>query len=70
MIKLTFFPTDADDNSDHLQRALQMNLDSDELSANFGDLGRLDDSMLRLLTEGVTMDQQIADPLTEEHLKS
>ena len=41
---------------------------SQEISANFSDLGKLDDSMMRLLAEG--MDQQIADPLTEEHLKS
>ena len=72
------FP-DADESADAaFQRALAMNFDNpsdvvsclnQEISANFSDLGKLDDSMLRLLTEGVTMDQQIADPMTEEHLK-
>ncbi|CAB4063685.1 CRTC1 [Lepeophtheirus salmonis] len=33
------------------------------------DLGKLDDSMLRLLTESAGSDQAIADPVTEEHLK-
>eukprot|EP00095_Tigriopus_kingsejongensis_P004131 maker-scaffold122_size333723-snap-gene-2.36 protein:Tk04131 transcript:maker-scaffold122_size333723-snap-gene-2.36-mRNA-1 annotation:"apoptotic chromatin condensation inducer in the nucleus isoform x5" len=44
---------------------------SQELSANMADIIR-DDSMLKLLSEGSSMplDQQIADPLTEEHLKS
>ncbi len=40
---------------------------------SFADLGRLDDSMMRLLAAsepGAPMDQQIADPITEEHLKS
>ena len=76
---MTFVVADADDVStdDALQRALAATgggnngsgLPSDISAANFGDLGKLDDSMLRLLTEGA-MDQQIADPITEEHLKS
>jgi len=42
-----------------------------DLSANFSDLGKLDDSMLRLLTDGGGgMDLQIADPLIEEQFKS
>ena len=81
-----FTDADDVSTDDALQRALAMagggggggtdgnggngpGLPSDFSAANFGDLGKLDDSMLRLLTESA-MDQQIADPLTEEHLKS
>lgn len=39
---------------------------SDELRA---DLGKLDDNMIRLLEDNVQMDQNIADAVTEEHLK-
>jgi len=39
---------------------------SEELRA---DLGKLDDNMIRLLEDNVQMDQNIADAVTEEHLK-
>jgi hypothetical protein len=39
---------------------------SDELR---NDLGKLDDNMIRLLEDNVQMDQNIADAVTEEHLK-
>lgn len=62
----------ADDGSDQaIQRMLGMNND---LELNFleGDLkeglGKLDDNMMRLLSDNGTMDQ-LADPATEEHLK-
>jgi hypothetical protein len=43
-----------------------------EMSAANFDLGKLDDGLFKLLTEGCGggMDQQIADSMTEEHLKS
>ena len=46
---------------------------SQEMSAAGFDLNRLDDGMIKLLTDscgGGVVDQQIADPMTEEHLKS
>jgi hypothetical protein len=61
----------ADDGSDQaLQRMLGLSNDFDCFSAeDFRDgLGKLDDNMIRLLSDNGAMDQ-LADPATEEHLK-
>ena len=51
-----------------------LNFDTDilsqELSANVAEIIRLDENMFKLLSDGGSLDHQIADPLTEEHLKS
>jgi len=61
----------ADDGSDQaLQRMLGLSNDFDCFSAeDFREgLGKLDDNMIRLLSDNGAMDQ-LADPATEEHLK-
>jgi len=61
----------ADDGSDQaLQRMLGLSNDFDCFSADdFKEgLGKLDDNMIRLLSDNGAMDQ-LADPATEEHLK-
>jgi len=61
----------ADDGSDQaIQRMLGLSNDFDCFSAeDFKEgLGKLDDNMIRLLSDNGAMDQ-LADPATEEHLK-
>lgn len=66
--------SDPDDGLTNLQNSMGLNFDTDilsqELSANVAEIIRLDENMFKLLSDGGSLDHQIADPLTEEHLKS
>jgi hypothetical protein len=68
----------ADDGSigsdEELQRVLasanEFDFTAEDMGQVLGGLGKVDDTMLRLLSDNNVMDQQLADPATEEHLKN
>lgn len=83
--RTTFFPTDADDSRSLgpiafdestasavadclISQQMMGDVVGDGGGGGFDDLGKLDENMMKLLAD--SMDQQIADPVTEEHLKS